>query len=699
MRIIKTLLLIAVLPFVSLSQDIQWKELNGLPACYLLREGANGKLYAVNDYSIYSSTNNGLSWYKASSPAAQTWELATHNEIGILRVYVSANFYNQAYLTTDNGVTWNRIYAARGGYGNYTISDEGIIYGLAEIADQGYKLVRYGVTRWDTLGVLIPRVATSFNWALIDHSNTFVVDGGFGYGGILTSNDFGATWLSKFEGQTVNAACITPGNAIIIGISQSSKEDLDGGVYTSTDHGSSWVDIGLKDKRINSVTADSAGNIFAATNVGIYGYRSASRSWEYLGPSETELVDILAARSGSVFSVSFNYGYPSDQGVLYRSVDKGGFWSPSSAKAFAIFSLITSPSGNILAGTLGDRIIMSMNGGASWVQLPPGSIAGYIYSFALDGSTIYAATDEGLFSSTDDGVSWKNLTDRAFSGSAYSVAVQNDGRIIIGTNFGIYTSTDNGNSWTLSGLNSSKVLFLANNKSDIVYAATDNSGMLSSTDNGNTWHTLGLIRDDIQTIAVNDVGDVFVGVYGGVLRSTNNGASWTQSVFTNTYVYTIGFNGLQDVYAGTYNGLFRMRYGQSWTKIGFTGQTVLALAFDNSHNLLAGLYQGGIYMSTQPVTTVELLSDEMPALTRLEQNYPNPFNPTTNFKLQIASLEFVSLKVYDILGREVATLLEEIKQPGLYEVIWDASGFASGVYYYKLRAGSSEDVKKMLFVR
>jgi photosystem II stability/assembly factor-like uncharacterized protein len=699
MRIIKTLFLIAVLPFVSLSQDIQWKKLTGLPPCFLLREGANGKLFAMGDSYVYSSTNDGLSWDKTSIPLSYMRELASHNQISIAGVNVNANFNNQAYLTTDNGVSWNRIYAAHDGYGNYMISDSDIIYGFVEIPDQGYKLVKYSSQKWDTLGTMIPRVATYFQWSAIDHSNTIIVEGGIGYGGILISKDYGATWQTAFASQSVSAGCVSPGNTIIVGISQTASENLDGGVYTSTDHGSSWVDIGLKDKRINSATADSAGNIYVATSVGIYGYRSATKMWEYLGPSETELVDILAARSGSVFSVSFNYGYPSDQEVLYRSVDKGGFWSPSSAEAFAIFSLITSPSGNILAGTLGDRIIMSMNGGASWVQLPPGSIAGYIYSFALDGSTIYAATDEGLFSSTDDGVSWKNLTDRAFSGSAYSVAIQSDGRIIIGTNFGIYISTDNGNSWTPSGLNTSKVLFLANNKSDIVYASTDNSGMLSSTDNGNTWHSLGLMRDDIQTIVVNDVGDVFVGVYGGVLRSTNNGASWTQSIFTNTYVYTIGFNGLQDVYAGTYNGLFRMRYGQTWTKIGFNGQTVLALAFDNSHNLLAGLYQGGIYMSTQPVTTVELLSGELPALTRLEQNYPNPFNPTTNFKLQIASLEFVSLKVYDILGREVATLLEEIKQPGLYEVIWDASGFASGVYYYKLSAGNFSEMKKMVLVR
>jgi hypothetical protein len=59
----------------------------------------------------------------------------------------------------------------------------------------------------------------------------------------------------------------------------------------------------------------------------------------------------------------------------------------------------------------------------------------------------------------------------------------------------------------------------------------------------------------------------------------------------------------------------------------------------------------------------------------------------------------VTLKVYDLLGREVATLLNEVKQPGSYSVTWDASGFASGVYYYKLQAGSFNEIKKMVLIR
>jgi len=83
----------------------------------------------------------------------------------------------------------------------------------------------------------------------------------------------------------------------------------------------------------------------------------------------------------------------------------------------------------------------------------------------------------------------------------------------------------------------------------------------------------------------------------------------------------------------------------------------------------------------------------------LSQNYPNPFNPVTNLDFGISNLEFVSLKVYDIQGKEVMTLVNETKPPGRYQVKFDGSNFASGVYYYKLTAGNFTAVKKMMLIR
>lgn len=94
----------------------------------------------------------------------------------------------------------------------------------------------------------------------------------------------------------------------------------------------------------------------------------------------------------------------------------------------------------------------------------------------------------------------------------------------------------------------------------------------------------------------------------------------------------------------------------------------------------------------------------LPERFELRQNYPNPFNPRTSFEFRVSSgstklsagSEFVTLKVLDVLGREVATLVDEYRQPGTYLAQWDASGLPSGVYFYGIQAGGFSDTKKMV---
>ncbi len=83
----------------------------------------------------------------------------------------------------------------------------------------------------------------------------------------------------------------------------------------------------------------------------------------------------------------------------------------------------------------------------------------------------------------------------------------------------------------------------------------------------------------------------------------------------------------------------------------------------------------------------------------LEQNYPNPFNPSTKIKFTISDFGFTTLKIYDVLGREIKTLVNEAKSPGTYEVQFEASGFASGIYLYKIESGSFVQTKKMILLR
>jgi enterochelin esterase family protein len=91
--------------------------------------------------------------------------------------------------------------------------------------------------------------------------------------------------------------------------------------------------------------------------------------------------------------------------------------------------------------------------------------------------------------------------------------------------------------------------------------------------------------------------------------------------------------------------------------------------------------------------------NNLPVEIKLDQNYPNPFNPTTNFQFSIANSQLTILKVYDLLGREVETLVNEVLNPGTYTVKWDASKYSSGMYLYRLQTGSYSVTKKLVMVR
>ncbi|MBL8008478.1 MAG: T9SS type A sorting domain-containing protein, partial [Ignavibacteria bacterium] len=89
----------------------------------------------------------------------------------------------------------------------------------------------------------------------------------------------------------------------------------------------------------------------------------------------------------------------------------------------------------------------------------------------------------------------------------------------------------------------------------------------------------------------------------------------------------------------------------------------------------------------------------VPEVYSLSQNYPNPFNPVTNVEFGISKSGFVSLKVYDVLGKEVATLVNENLSPGKYTVKFNGSSLSSGVYFYRMESGEFKDIKRMVLIK
>ena len=133
------------------------------------------------------------------------------------------------------------------------------------------------------------------------------------------------------------------------------------------------------------------------------------------------------------------------------------------------------------------------------------------------------------------------------------------------------------------------------------------------------------------------------------------------------------------------------------------------------HWMATAQYKGGLYVVggidefEQAVNIVEEIvpqgtsgvNDEsgIPAGYSLMQNYPNPFNPSTKIEYSIPEVSFATIKVYDMLGNEVATLVNEEKATGSYEVKFDVAGLSSGIYFYKLQAGSFVETKKMILLK
>ncbi len=138
---------------------------------------------------------------------------------------------------------------------------------------------------------------------------------------------------------------------------------------------------------------------------------------------------------------------------------------------------------------------------------------------------------------------------------------------------------------------------------------------------------------------------------------------------------------------------------------GFTdnwGSVQLPFSADVLIDYVYGKFKDGrivVYEDFEDTTTDVPRETSIPVEFKLEQNYPNPFNPATTIKFTVPQVERVNLKVYDLLGREVATLVNEEKVPGSYEVKFDGSNLASGMYIYQLQAGNMVISKKMMLMK
>jgi photosystem II stability/assembly factor-like uncharacterized protein len=292
-----------------------------------------------------------------------------------------------------------------------------------------------------------------------------------------------------------------------------------------------------------------------------------------------------------------------------------------------------------------------------------------------------------------------------------TIGFDDSGHVYAGVDVGdLFRSTDQGANWERhsTGINFQDMNNFANFGGRILFMGTDGNGMYRSTNSGYNWTHMsnGLTDPLIRAITIKRSGAIFVGGNSdGVFRSLDTGKTWTpvNTNLSNTFVSSLIAHPNGTLYAGTSGGgVFRSTNdGNSWTQInsGLTNLIIETFAIDSSGYIYAGTAGGGMFRSANPTTSVEMTDRNMPQSFMLGQNYPNPFNPSTTISYAVSNESHVRLSVFNVLGEEVAKLVDELKHPGNYEQRWDAASMPGGVYFYRIVAGNYSEAKKLILMK
>lgn len=630
-----------------------------------LATAPNGDLYAATEYvfgttltiAVYRSTDEGLTWTWASNGLSAVYlQSIVVNSTGY--VFVGSDG-GGVFRSTNDGLSWTRVYGdpntPEAHVSSLIVNSDGHIFvaswlGVARSTDDG--------NTWQqlNLGLSEPYVRS------LSVSPTGHIFGAAWSEGIIRSTNNGDTWSLVYSGVNDHTVFVAPNGYVFF----AEEWNTGGTVRRSTDNGSTW-----------SVVLD-------------------------LPPSGQFQIRAFSALSDGTILMSY-----SEDGVRL-STDNGTTWQRKNngLRALSIQNFLLDQSGYVIAGTFGAGIFRSANG-IDWQQSNQGLSVPYIWSIAAQSNgTIFIGTkDDGIFKSTDSGENWVSVRND-IDGTA--IAIDETDAIFAGEYGSIYRSVDNGLTWVRkdSGVISSFIQCMAINPTNgYIFVGTGN-GMNRTTNKGESWDTLSL-GWDVRSIAINSLGHIFVAVAwgGGFFRSTDNGDSWASinngitSFGTAIYCHPSG-----DVYASSLGGgaYLSTDNGNSWNQVnsGLTANTIFAFSLDNSGHLLAGTWANGVFRSVETTVSIADDSDQIPLKIALHQNYPNPFNSTTRIAYELPRSSYVTLSIYDLLGRSVQTLVSEFQTTGIHSINFNSSHVSSGVYLYQLKVNNQViETKKMILIR
>jgi len=483
--------------------------------------------------------------------------------------------------------------------------------------------------------------------------------------GVDRSTDNGKSWSEANAGManTPVSALAILGNDLVAGTDSS-------GIFRSTDHGTTWVaaSTGLTDSTIHALAA-SGSRLFAGTNRGVFVSINGGLQWQESNTGITNGQVNALACIGTNLIAGMTSG-------VYRSTGEGVGWDRLGLSGYVTTLAVSGT--DLLAGRANpDGAFRSTDNGTSWLEIDSGlltpGITMEILSFAFSDTNIFVGTyGQGIFLSTNEGNAWAPVNNGLSSIKAVRAIVVHGSAIFAGTRDGVFLSTNSGASWTPAGAGSPSVV------NALLFAGTD----------------------------------LFAGTYYGAFRLDDGGKDWipVDSGLTGTDVQALSaFGG--NVFAGTDSGVFvTTDRGTHWTAIssgmparsvsGITANTSVLSLLVSGSDLVAGTANLGVWKRPlSEITGLERRTDEVPEGYSLRQNYPNPFNPSTVISYHLPVVVHVTVKVYDVLGRDVATLVNERQGPGDHSVTLNAAQLSSGVYFCRLQAGTYRGVKKLMLVR
>lgn len=367
-----------------------------------------------------------------------------------------------------------------------------------------------------------------------------------------------------------------------------------------------------------------------------------------------------------------------------------------------------------VAGDSG-TILRTTGGGQAWIQQNTGIAEDIRAIFMLNDRRGWALapwfsdTTYGtiLLSTTNGGNVWQS---EPWMGEYFTSIYFKDSLVGWLASGRIFKTTNGGTTWTASGQLSTPIFNLRFFSADYGFAmggVFDLFGaVLRTTNAGETWTTRnvapGPVYDLCYLDSLNIIG-VSGGDFAGIITTTNGGDNWelrSPNIFGQPLALAVrtpaemwsplGF-------ARTY--MYTLDSGATWTSLSTpdTTQVYDAAFTDEQTGYMVG--SQGTVLKYDHVTHVADRQLTHPMHCMLHQNYPNPFNPATVIRYTLPATCIVNLKVHNVLGQEVATLVNQEMEPGSYDVKWEASSFSSGVYFYRLTAGNFVETRKLILLK